>query len=758
MKLSRWYLPVIGFIYLLIYGALIYAGSGLPYVLDNNETFSSLWHAQSLSNFGVNNTKGLADEVFSPHPEASPFVHTHQGNFPRLFAWLIYELGATTAELQIVITTFTVGLGTILLAYLFFAQISSPLIALVASLVFMTDYLLFAQWQIVTYRVWYGFLFFAMMFSIEKIKNSQDFKWFILLFFASVCLLYFEFIFAAFLGIWCVLWTFFRMQRNFKLLFKTISAMGIGALVGFTIFLFQAVIYLGWPDFLRDINLTFSSRNNSLNSMDSVQEIFKFFESKRVIFWFNFQDKSSFQSLDAFFRSIVDNNLSAHSPSIVIIFYGLFFCWIFNNILAKITLQSNKIQLSNELDLNEIIGNYISSTLVMVAMGLVLCFLYLGSFESALSANRVLILLITVPLFLFLKLILSNDFSHWIDSFFGIIFLALIPLVWQGLNKQLIPIWDYFYNFNSFLEIWLIFLASILIALQIRRLLLENIWFEQSNSKLLSVLSFMLLGLISYGIIYFLSAGYIYSGYISRLAPFTVFISDLVYVVVFSTLLLTVIAEWNSAKNTSFKLFSTSRFLTSIVFLVGLLMFWSLIQIKAVRVFPPTHFDFTKKLSSPPYLGSSFVVNNYAAPVAAYTDQWAYMDPKIGSAIFRTDSVGNTKLLGDDRYLWFADKKTNHSYRRPDYFICVFYQTLGSAVPFSQHLSGHSFYLGQGCNNLPLVKLSTQLDNSYGLRLVEIDSEGPVSVGFVRWAIVKFDWGKDEGLVWEDETDVSGYR
>jgi len=758
MKFSRLFLPVVIFSYVLIYGALIYAGSGLPYVFDNNETFSSLWHAQSLSNFGINNTKGLADEVFSPHLEASPFVHSHQGNFPRLFAWLIYEFGATTAELQIVITTFSIGLGTILLAYLFFAQISSPLIALVACLVFMTDYLLFAQWQVVTYRVWYGFLFFAMMFSIEKIKNSQDFKWFILLFFASVCLLYFEFIFAAFLGIWCVLWTFFRMQRNFKLLFKTISAMGIGALVGFTIFLFQAVIYLGWPDFLRDINLTFSSRNNSLNSMDSVQEIFKFFESKRVIFWFNFQDKSSFQSLDAFFRSIVDNDLSAHSPNIVIIFYGLFFCWIFNNIIAKITLKLNKIQLSNELDFNEIIDNYISSTFVMVAIGLVLCFLYLGSFESAISANKVLILLITVPLFLFLKLILSNDFSHWIDSFFGIIFLALIPLVWHGLNKQLIPIWDYFYKFNSFLEIWLIFLASILIALQIRRLLLENIWFEQSNSKLLSVLSFMLLGLVSYGIIYFLSAGYIYSGYISRLAPFTVFISDLVYVVVFSTLLLTVIAEWNSAKNTSFKLFSTSRFLTSIVFLVGLLMFWSLIQIKAVRIFPPTHFDFTKKLSSPPYLGSSFVVNNYAAPIAAYTDQWAYMDPKIGSAISIKDSVGNTKLLGDDRYLWFADKKTNHSYRRPDYFICVFSQTLVSAVPISQHLSGNSFYLGQGCNNLPLVKLSTQLDNSFGLRLVEIDSEGLASVGFVRWAIVKFDWDKGGGLVWEDETDVSGYR
>jgi hypothetical protein len=756
MKLSRWFLPVIVVSYIFIYGALIYGGSGLPYIFDNNETFSSLWHAQSLSNFEISNTKGLADEVFSPHPDASPFVHTHQGNFPRLFAWLIYEFGATTASSQIVVTTLTIGLSTILLAYLFFAQMGNPLIAVVASLVFMTDYLLFSQWQVVTYRVWYGFLFFAMMFSIEKIKNDQKFQWFILLFSASVCLLYFEFVFAAFVGIWCLLWTLFRMHGNFKLVFKTSLAMGVGAFVGLAIFLFQAIAYLGWSDFLRDINLTFSSRNNSGNSIESTLEIFKFFESKRVIFWFNFQDKSSFQSLDAFFRSIVDNDLNAHSPGLVIVFYGLFACWILNNILAKLRLQPNQSQLSNELGLKEIISNYIKVTLDVVAMGSCLSFLYLGSFLTALSIN----LLIAGPLFLFLKLILSNDIKNWKDSLYGVVFLALTTLLWQASNKQLVPIWDYLYKFNSFQEILLIFLVSILISIQISRLLTEDIWFKQNNTKLLSVLSFMALGMISYGIIYFLSAGYIYSGYISRLAPFTVFISDLVYVVVFSMLVLTVIAEWNSAKKNDFGLVYIIRLLTSVAVLVGLLIFWSVIQVKTVRVFPPNHFDFTKKLASPPYLGSSFIVNNYAAPVAAYTNQWAYMDQKIGNAISINDSSGKLKLLGDDRYLWFADKKTNQSYRRPDYFICVFNQTLGSAVPISRHLSGHSVYLGQGCGNLPLVKLATKLDNAFGLQLVDIDSEGPSSVGFVRWAIVKFDWenGLISGLVWEDENNLSRPR
>jgi hypothetical protein len=762
MKLSRWFLSVIIFCYVLIYGALIYAGSGLPYVFDNNETFSSLWHAQSLSKFGINNTKGLADEVFSPHLEASPFIHSHQGNFPRLFAWLIYEFGATTAELQIIITTFTIGLGTILLAYLFFAQISSPLIALVASLVFMTDYLLFAQWQVVTYRVWYGFLFFAMMFSIEKIKHNQYTRWFVLLFVASACLLYFEFIFAAFVGVWCLLWTFFRIHNNYKLVFKTVLAMASGAFVGLSIFLFQAIVYLGWPDFLRDINLTFASRNNSAISHHSVQEIFKFFESKRVIFWFNFQDKSSFQSLELFFRSIVDNNLNAHSPSLVIIFSGLFVCWLINNILTKLKLlQPDNIQKFNRLGLLKITENYITSSVVLVAMGLIcMYFLYSRSFELALSINKICILLICVPSFLFLKLILSKDFTMWKTALYGFTFLALSQLLWQASNKQLSSIWDYFYSFNSFQEIWLIFLAAILISLQIYRLLAESPEFEKNNSKLFAILSFMLLGLTSYGVIYYLSAGYIYSGYIARLAPFIVFVSDLVYVVVFSILVFTIIAEFNNAKTKSFELSCLTGLSTSIIVLVGLLFFWGKVQVKSVRIFPPTHFDFTKKLSSAPYYGSSFVTNNYAAPVATYTNQWAYMDSKIGSAIINEDSHGKLKLLGDDRYLWFADKKTNQSYRRPDYFICVLYQTLGSAVPISQQFSGQSAYLGQGCDSLPLVKLASKLNNSLGLKLVEIDSEGPHSVGFVRWAIVKFDWdnGLGGGLVWEDETDMSEYR
>ena len=53
-----------------------------PFVCDNNETFSSLWHAHNLFHYPFWETYGVTEEASSPHPEAHPMVHTHQGNFP----------------------------------------------------------------------------------------------------------------------------------------------------------------------------------------------------------------------------------------------------------------------------------------------------------------------------------------------------------------------------------------------------------------------------------------------------------------------------------------------------------------------------------------------------------------------------------------------------------------------------------------------------------------------------------------------------
>ncbi len=100
--------------------ALFVMGDGIPYVMDNNETFSSLNHALQPVEFDFFKSYGLADEAASPYPAAHPVVHSHQGNFPRLFAFLIYVLGARSAESQILVTTLTIGVASVLMAYAFF--------------------------------------------------------------------------------------------------------------------------------------------------------------------------------------------------------------------------------------------------------------------------------------------------------------------------------------------------------------------------------------------------------------------------------------------------------------------------------------------------------------------------------------------------------------------------------------------------------------------------------------------------------------
>jgi hypothetical protein len=110
---------------------------------------------------------------FAYHAAAHPFVHTHQGNFPRLFAFAIFALGATSVQSQIVVTTFTVGLAGVVLAYVFFSRIADPLLATIFCLLLITDYVLVAQWQVVTYRVWHLFFVFSSLLCVHLLAQRQ---------------------------------------------------------------------------------------------------------------------------------------------------------------------------------------------------------------------------------------------------------------------------------------------------------------------------------------------------------------------------------------------------------------------------------------------------------------------------------------------------------------------------------------------------------------------------------------------------------
>jgi len=200
--------------YLAVFGGLLVATHGLPYAIDNNESFSSLWHARNLYEHGIRHTKGLADEVFAWHAAASPYVHTHQGNFPRLFAFVIYVLGARTIESQIAITTFTVGLAAIFFAFRFFRAVGTPLFAALVCLVLITDYALFGQWQINTYRVWYGFFFFSSLLWVHRLERDRRWPMLLLGFFNFFAMFYGEYVYATFVGLTAALYALQRYVRT----------------------------------------------------------------------------------------------------------------------------------------------------------------------------------------------------------------------------------------------------------------------------------------------------------------------------------------------------------------------------------------------------------------------------------------------------------------------------------------------------------------------------------------------------------------
>ena len=344
------------------------------------------------------------------------------------------------------------------------------------------------------------------------------------------------------------------------------------------------------------------------------------------------------------------------------------------------------------------------------------------------------------------------NFLFYYMSLFVIILLNLFIVI-NNSNKYL-PFW--INSHGVYFAAWMPFFLPVLIAILVKISSIQTSLIDDfkdiinSKIKLVPVFYFILTGFIAYAFIYIISPGYVYSGYIVRFAPFLVFFSDLLIAIsLFVSILIAYLVTkkcFSEKQLTSFVFFAL---LTHIIVII-IIWLWLSMQFSHLRSLPPNHFNVFKKLSTAPFKDASFLVNTYAAPVGVQTGQWAYMDPYIGRAIF-VEIEGKKRLFGDRRYLWLSDKNNNSNYRRPDYFICLLNQNIDTALNNILHLSNPS------CLDFPLVKLAADTNNPIsGISLVEYDVEGSDRVGFVSWAIVKFDWdnGLEGGLVWQGDTGV----
>ena len=309
--------------YTVYYVLLISRGHGVPYVLDNNETYSALLHAHNLWNFDFFRSFGLADDVASPLQAAHPVIHTHQGDFPRLFAFILYAFGARTAESQIWITTFTVGIASLLLAKTFFTRVAGDLFATIIVLILMTDYLLFAQWQVNIYRVWHGFFLFASLVCAHGLGDWSRRKWIIATVCLYACLLYWELIFASFVAVTAGAYTAWIYRRTPRLILIAAFTQSVGAAIGLGILITQVVLYLGWQDFLVDLKSTYGARNFGDDPLVAVEKLKEFYDSRNITFWYNIQSDVTFRGPMPFLRSIFANVLQIQTPFYILVTLGL---------------------------------------------------------------------------------------------------------------------------------------------------------------------------------------------------------------------------------------------------------------------------------------------------------------------------------------------------------------------------------------------------------------------------------------------------
>ncbi|WP_454645536.1 hypothetical protein [Bradyrhizobium liaoningense] len=302
----------------LYYGWFMVRSSFVPYVMDGNETFSVWWHAHNLYTFSFWKSFGLTDEAFSFNEASHPFFHTHQGNMPRMFGVLIYALGARTVEAQVLVTTLIIGNLTLFFCYASIAKITRPLIAFVFCLFLFSDYLLYAQWHVVTYRVWYGFLFFGTMFAVAS-TTQEDRVWpYVLLGVLFFLLFYFELVFAGyvsivagFLGLWLHWGWPGRIAKQYS-----VQVMGIVAGVG--LLFVQLLLALGFDVIKTDFSTTFLARNAAVAGA-SVDSIGAFFQNHNIAFWMNFRDGASLRTTDAFVRSIGTSVFQIWTPAFYIL-------------------------------------------------------------------------------------------------------------------------------------------------------------------------------------------------------------------------------------------------------------------------------------------------------------------------------------------------------------------------------------------------------------------------------------------------------
>lgn len=801
-------------VYVVIFGWMLGRSDLLPYVTDNNETFSVLWHSFNLFNFDFNIAYGLTDEAANPSVAAHPFAHTHQGNWPRIFGVLIYALGARTAESQILVTTASVGVAAVFFCYHFLAKAIDPWLATLFCILLMTDYVLYSQWHVVTYRVWHLFFLFSSLICVQAIGEGRRGFWAVMTILNYAALFYYEMIFVAFATGIAGLYAIALYRRKWKTLVVSVGCQITGAVLAISVLLMQLLAYYGFENLKKDIWFTFFARNMASQDPDLLQKLAAFYNEHNIAFWYNIEDGSAYLKPLVFLKSIFSFDFQVHTPAFTLLMLAM--------ALPVIGLVFRPLQTENGLGnpgrrfaLNASLITFPALVAIAIyalsrdanGIALVSGILSAGSFliisfrlrhlniigrmppGQFRVLDRGLGTLIVIAFSILALSLMSQDTTTglpaetgWLSgrsgweflaaALSGLLALALIigflreGKVRSGLFEPgetmataalvlflavLVRYQHWLYN-QEFQLLWMnlydnalpmgivkitIFAATLLGAVL---LVSGTDTFGDAYWKpARQFLVFLACGFLAYLVVYTLSPGYIYSGYLNRSTPFTVFLTNgVLAIAVYGMLRFTwfAIAAPDRRRGTWLLLGGLA---SGLVVMIAIFQ-WAAIQQRYVQLLPPNHFAFFKDLARDPYSGKSFAVGNYAAPIAAYTGQWSYMDFKMANGAYRETEMG-IEVDRDERYLWMADRNDNPEYQTPDYYMCLSNQSLTTVVRQIQN-KNRDVSSALGCDRMvkSFAMRAEEVTQRLKHKVVAFDKAGKASRGWMSWAIVKLDW------------------
>lgn len=736
--------------YLGIYSYLIVKGNGLPYVMDNNETFSALNHAYNLWNFDFFQSFGLADEAVSPFAAAHPMVHTHQGNFPRLFSLLLFALGARTAETQIWITTFTVGLAAVLMAKSFFLRLAGDLFATVATLLLLTDYLLFAQWQVNTYRVWHGFFLFGALLCVHGLAEWKRAYWLAATISLYAALLYWELVFAAFVAVTAGSYTLWLYRRSFRQIVIAGTVQALGAALGLSTLIVQLLLYLGADGLITDLTYTYAARNLASDPGALVSTINAFYQKHNVIFWGNFQDTAQYSGPLAFLRSITTHVLQVHTPFLALLLFSL---------ATAALVADSRLPAVRDVAFTRLSA---VSAAIILSYGLFAHFFLLFTGDTLLRLTPslptivrgellvllpVLLLLLSLALSFVLRRlsaavsisgappgILRCSVAGAYLGFFSIAPLLQVPVYSQG-DEHL---WMWLLSPTNEWTAKLVFscgvLAGAFLILCGKRSLLGPLKGVPS-----SVAAYLACGLVGYLFVYKLTAGYVHTGYLYRLCPLLVFHADTLLALGLFTPLAIAVNLLDQIPQSYARLSTRGVACISAVLAVALSVLWGLVQYRYSLLLPPDRFQFVTALKSIVRPNDGIVSNTYAVPFGYVANTWAYMDSDFGKP--ERPDVNPSEKIERISYVWFADREHNPAYRRPGLFVC--FQPL-SWFPGLLDPSTPRLYTSPRCSHTMIDAISRRTekadDNLLEAKLIMRDETHDL------WAIYRLEWRNSPDL------------